>query len=117
MPGLVGKAPLFSRAPRFLTAFIVLGRWLEALTRGRTSEAIRKLMKLQPKIANVIRNGQEISIPAEEVETGELIHVRPGESIPVDGTVPNGYSAVDESMLTGESLPVEKKAGDRWNDQ
>lgn len=110
--GFGGKGATFFESAALLTAFIVLGRWLEALTRGRTSEAIRKLMKLQPKIANVIRDGQEISIPAEEVETGELIHVRPGESIPVDGTVQNGYSAVDESMLTGESLPVEKKAGD-----
>lgn len=110
--GFGGKGATFFESAALLTAFIVLGRWLEALTRGRTSEAIRKLMKLQPKIAIVIRSGQEISIPAEEVETGEMIHVRPGESIPVDGTVQDGYSAVDESMLTGESLPVEKKAGD-----
>lgn len=110
--GFGGKGATFFESAALLTAFIVLGRWLEALTRGRTSESIRKLMKLQPKTANVIREGQEITLPAEEVETGFLIQVRPGESIPVDGTVQEGYSAVDESMLTGESLPVEKKAGD-----
>jgi len=111
--GFGGEGATFFESAALLTAFIVLGRWLEALTRGRTSESIRKLMKLQPKIATVIRNGQEISIPADEVEAGEWIHVRPGESIPVDGMVQDGYSAVDESMLTGESLPVEKKSGDQ----
>lgn len=110
--GFGGKGATFFESAALLTAFIVLGRWLEALTRGRTSESIRKLMKLQPKVANVIRGNLETSIPADEVETGDLILVRPGESIPVDGTVRDGYSAVDESMLTGESLPVEKKAGD-----
>lgn len=110
--GFGGEGATFFESAALLTAFIVLGRWLEALTRGRTSEAIRKLMKLQPKVANIIRDGREITIPADEVETGDLIAVRPGESIPVDGMVRDGYSAVDESMLTGESLPVEKKAGD-----
>ncbi len=110
--GFGGEGATFFESAALLTAFIVLGRWLEALTRGRTSEAIRKLMKLQPKIARVIRHGQEVEIPAEEVEVGDLILVRPGEGVPVDGVVADGYSAVDESMLTGESLPVEKKAGD-----
>ncbi len=110
--GFGGEGATFFESAALLTAFIVLGRWLEALTRGRTSEAIRKLMKLQPKIAHVIRNNREEEIPAEEVETGDVIVMRPGESIPVDGVVREGYSAVDESMLTGESLPVEKKAGD-----
>ncbi|HLF28357.1 MAG TPA: heavy metal translocating P-type ATPase [Anaerolineae bacterium] len=110
--GFGGEGATFFESAALLTAFIVLGRWLEALTRGRTSEAIRKLMKLQPKIARVIRDGREEEIPAEEVEAGDLILVRPGEGIPVDGVVTDGYSAVDESMLTGESLPVEKKAGD-----
>lgn len=110
--GFGGKGATFFESAALLTAFIVLGRWLEALTRGRTSESIRKLMKLQPKIANVIRDGNEVAIPSDEVETGDLILVRPGESIPVDGTLQEGYSAVDESMLTGESLPVEKKTGD-----
>lgn len=110
--GFGGEGATFFESAALLTAFIILGRWLEALTRGRTSEAIRKMMKLQPKVARLIRNGQEEEIPAEEVELGDLILVRPGEGIPVDGTVTDGYSAVDESMLTGESLPVEKKAGD-----
>jgi Cu+-exporting ATPase len=110
--GFGGEGATFFESAALLTAFIVLGRWLEALTRGRTSEAIRKLMKLQPKVANVSRDGKEFSIPADEVVTGDVIRVRPGESVPVDGTVINGYSSIDESMLTGESLPVEKKTGD-----
>lgn len=110
--GFGGEGATFFESAALLTAFIVLGRWLEALTRGRTSEAIRKLMKLQPKIARVIRDGHEEEILAEEVEMGDLILVRPGEGIPVDGSLVEGYSAVDESMLTGESLPIEKKAGD-----
>ncbi len=111
--GFGGEGATFFESAALLTTFIILGRWLEALTRGRTSEAIRKLMKLQPKIARVVRSdGREEVIPAEEVEIGDLIQVRPGEGIPVDGMVADGYSAVDESMLTGESLPVEKKTGD-----
>ncbi|MDP1715697.1 MAG: heavy metal translocating P-type ATPase [Anaerolineales bacterium] len=110
--GFGGEGATFFESAALLTAFIILGRWLEALTRGRTSEAIRKLMKLQPKVARVMRNGQEQEIPADEVEIEDLILVRPGESIAVDGEVVDGYSAVDEAMLTGESMPVEKKAGD-----
>lgn len=110
--GFGGEGATFFESAALLTTFIILGRWLEALTRGRTSEAIRKLMRLQPKIARIIRDGKEEEIPAEEVEISDLILVRPGEGIPVDGVVVDGYSAVDESMLTGESLPVEKKAGD-----
>ncbi len=110
--GFGGAGATFFESAALLATFIILGRWLEALTRGRTSEAIRKLMKLQPKVARVVRGGQEEEIPADEVEIGDLILVRPGESIPVDGIVQEGYSAVDEAMLTGESLPVEKKAGD-----
>ena len=110
--GFGGEGATFFESAALLTGFIILGRWLEALTRGRTSEAIRKLMKLQPKVARVLRNGHEQEIPADEVEIEDLILIRPGESIAVDGEVTEGYSAVDESMLTGESLPVEKKAGD-----
>lgn len=110
--GFGGEGATFFESAALLTAFIILGRWLEALTRGRTSDAIRKLMKLQPKTARILRDGQETEIPAEEVEINDLILVRPGESIPVDGIVADGYSAVDESMLTGESLPVEKRTGD-----
>lgn len=110
--GFGGEGATFFESAALLTAFIILGRWLEALTRGRTSEAIRKLMKLQPKLARVVRGGKEEEIPADEVEIGDLILVKPGEGVPVDGTVFEGYSAVDESMLTGESLPIEKKTGD-----
>ncbi len=110
--GFGGEGATFFESAALLTWFIVLGRFLEALTRGRTSDAIRKLMSLQPKLARVIRNGQEMEIPAEEVEIEDVILVRPGERIAVDGIVSEGYSAVDQSMLTGESLPVEKKAGD-----
>jgi Cu+-exporting ATPase len=98
--GFGGEGATFFESAALLTAFIILGRWLEALTRGRTSEAIRKLMKLQPKVARVIRNGVEAEIPAEEVQLDELILVRPGEGVPVDGRIVDGYSAVDESMLT-----------------
>jgi Cu+-exporting ATPase len=111
--GFGGRDATFYESAALLTWFIVLGRYLEALTRGRTSEAIRKLMRLQPKTARVLRNGQEIEIPADEVEVGDVCLVRPGESVPVDGTVLDGYSAVDESMITGESLPREKQAGDQ----
>jgi len=110
--GFGGEGATFFESAALLTGFIILGHWLEALTRGRTSEAIRKLMKLQPKVAHVMRNDWEEEIPADEVELDDVILVRPGESIAVDGQVFEGYSAVDESMLTGESLPVEKKAGD-----
>ena len=110
--GFGGEKAVFFESAALLTAFIILGRWLEALTRGRTSEAIRRLMALQPKVARVIRDGQEIELPADEVIVDDIVLVRPGERIPVDGLVIEGYSAVDESMLTGESLPVEKKRGD-----
>ena len=110
--GFGGPKATFYESAALLTAFIVLGRYLEALTRGRTSEAIRKLMHLQAKIARIVRDGKEIEIPADEVQIGDLITVRPGESIPVDGKVTEGYSSVDESMITGESIPIEKKEGD-----
>jgi len=110
--GFGGEKATFYESAALLTAFIILGRYLEALTRGRTSEAIRRLMKLQPKRARVVRGDQEFEIPADEVETGDIIVVRPGESIPVDGVVVDGYSAVDQAIITGESMPVEKRAGD-----
>lgn len=110
--GFGGEGATFFESAALLTTFIVLGRFLEAVTRGRTSEAIRKLMRLQPKQARVLRGEQEVEIPAEEVVADDIVLVRPGEQVPVDGVVVTGYSAVDESMLTGESLPVEKRAGD-----
>jgi len=110
--GFGGERAVFYEAAALLVAFIVLGRYLEALTRGRTSEAIRKLMKLQPRMATVLRGGTETEIPADEVEIGDTVIVRPGDAIPVDGVVTDGYSAVDEAMITGESIPVEKREGD-----
>src|SRR5690606_28671995 len=85
---------------------------LEVKAKGRTSEAIKKLIGLQAKTARVLRNGQESDVPVEEVVVEDLVLVRPGEKIPVDGEIIEGQSAVDESMITGESLPVSKKPGD-----
>ncbi|MGA2369010.1 MAG: heavy metal translocating P-type ATPase, partial [Dehalococcoidia bacterium] len=110
--GFGGKDATFYEAATLLTAFIILGRYLEAVTRGKTSEAIRRLMELQPRRACVIRDNQEVEIPAEDVQLDEIIVVRPGEALPVDGTVTEGYSSIDQSMITGESIPVEKGAGD-----
>jgi len=95
-----------------VTALVVLGLAMELKAKGRTSEAIKKLIGLQAKTARVVRDGKEVDIPVEEVLVGDLVIVRPGEKIPVDGEVVQGSSAVDESMVTGESLPVEKKLGD-----
>ncbi|HBY97271.1 MAG TPA: cation-transporting ATPase PacS [Chloroflexi bacterium] len=92
-------------------ALVVLGQALELRAKGRTSEAIKKLMGLQAKTARVVRDGQELDIPVDEVLVGDLVLVRPGEKVPVDGVVVEGSSAVDESMITGESLPVEKRPG------
>ncbi len=95
-----------------IITLIKLGKFLEARAKGRTSEAIKKLMGLRAKIARVIRAGQEVEVPADDVRVGDVVLVKPGETIPVDGVVIDGRSAIDESMLTGESLPVEKKPGD-----
>jgi Cu+-exporting ATPase len=95
-----------------IVVLILLGRFFEARAKGRTSEAIKKLIGLQPRTARIIRDGKELDIPVETVEIGDLILVRPGEKIPVDGVVKEGYSSVDESMISGESIPVEKNAGD-----
>lgn len=96
-----------------LITLILVGKWFEALAKGRSSEAIKSLMGLQAKTALVVRNGEEVSIPMEEVIVGEIIIVKPGEKIPVDGRVLEGISSVDESMLTGESIPIEKHEGDK----
>jgi Cu+-exporting ATPase len=95
-----------------VTALVVLGLALEVKARGRTSEAIKKLLGLQARTARVIRDGQEVEIPVEEVLVGDIVVVRPGERIPVDGIMLEGHSSVDESMITGESIPVEKHPGD-----
>jgi Cu+-exporting ATPase len=95
-----------------IIVLILLGRFLEARAKGQTSEAIKKLIGLQPKTARVVRDGTETDIPVETVEIGDIILVRPGEKIPVDGVVKEGNSSVDESMISGESIPVEKNVGD-----
>ena len=95
-----------------VTALVVLGLAMELKAKGRTSEAIKKLIGLQAKTARVVRDGREADIPVEEVLVGDVVVVRPGEKIPVDGEIIEGSSAVDESMVTGESLPVEKRTGD-----
>lgn len=95
-----------------LITLVILGKLFETLAKGRTSEAIKTLMGLQAKTALIVRNGQEMHIPVEEVVVGDIVLVKPGEKVPVDGEVIEGISSVDESMLTGESIPVEKKAGD-----
>ncbi|MBI2237875.1 MAG: heavy metal translocating P-type ATPase [Actinobacteria bacterium] len=95
-----------------VTALVVLGLALEVRARGKTSEALKKLIGLQAKTARVVRDGREVDVPIEEVVVGDLVVVRPGEKVPVDGVVGSGTSAVDESMITGESIPVEKVPGD-----
>ncbi|MBD0370847.1 MAG: heavy metal translocating P-type ATPase [Pyrinomonadaceae bacterium] len=106
------SAPVYFEAASVIIALILLGRLLESRAKGRTSEAIRRLIGLQAKTARVIRDGEEVDLAVEDVVAGDLILVRPGEKVPVDGIVEDGASAVDESMLTGESLPVEKAVGD-----
>ncbi len=107
-----GTSEPFYDVVSVVIALVVLGQALELRAKGRTSEAIKKLMGLQAKTARVIRGGQEMDIPVEEVLVGDIVQVRPGEKVPVDGVIVEGSSAVDESMLTGESLPVSKKSGD-----
>ncbi|MGM0860977.1 MAG: copper-exporting P-type ATPase CopA [Bacillota bacterium] len=103
---------LYYETSAILLTLILLGKRFEAKAKGRSSDAIKKLMKLQAKTATVVREGQEQVIPIEDVMTGDLVYVKPGERIPVDGEVTEGRSAVDESMITGESIPVDKSPGD-----
>lgn len=103
---------LYFETVGMIITLILLGKTLEAVTKGRTSESIKKLMQLQPSTATVVYGETHVNIPIEQVEPGDQLLVRPGERIPVDGVILQGESAVDESMLTGESLPVEKKPGD-----
>ena len=107
-----GEPPVYFDGAAMIVTLVLLGRLLELKARGRTSEAIKKLMKLAPKTARVIRQGVEIDVPVEEVLRGDLIVVRPGDRIPTDGTVMSGESFVNESVLTGESMPVSKKTAD-----
>src|SRR6266851_1500835 len=105
-----GAMPYFE-ASALLMTFLVLGRWLEARARGGTSEAIRRLVALQPRTARILRGRQEEDVPIADVAVGDLLRVKPGERIAVDGEIVEGASSVDESMLTGESLPIEKGPG------
>jgi Cu+-exporting ATPase len=106
------RPPVYYETAIIILGLILFGRWLEARAKGSTSAAITRLMALRARTARVLRDGREADIPVDEVTAGDLLLVRPGEKVPVDGIVVDGHSAVDESMLTGESLPVEKTAGD-----
>lgn len=106
------KPHLYFEASAMIITLILLGKYLESVAKGKTSEAIKKLMGLRAKTARVIRDGKEVDIPVESVVSGDIVVVRPGEKIPVDGEITQGHSAIDESMITGESIPVEKAIGD-----
>jgi len=112
-PDVFPNSAVFFDTAVMIMTFILAGKLLDAIAKGRTSEAIRKIMGLQAKTARVIRDGIETEVPVEEVQVGDIVVVRPGEKIPVDGTVTEGYSAVDEKVITGESVPVEKHKGDQ----
>jgi P-type Cu+ transporter len=103
---------LYFEVAALIITLLLVGKYMEARMKGKTSEAIKKLMNLAPKTARLVKNGVEIEVTLEEVEVDDILIVRPGERIPVDGVVSDGFSAVDESMLTGESLPVDKQPGD-----
>ncbi len=113
--GWLGKAEgaVYYEIAGLLIMFILLGRLLEAIARGRTSEAIKKLLSLGAKTAIVVRKGREVDVPVSEVMVGDIVIVKPGQKVSVDGIVKDGHSSVDESMITGESMPVEKSKGDR----
>ncbi|MEK7518657.1 MAG: heavy metal translocating P-type ATPase, partial [Patescibacteria group bacterium] len=109
--GLV-EGELYFEIAAILIMFVLLGKWLEARAKGKASEAIRSLLQLQAKTAIVVRDGQDVEVPIEQVVAGDVVRVKPGQKVPVDGKVLDGHSSVDESMVTGESLPVEKQTGD-----
>ena len=111
LPDLVAFEDVYFDSSAMIISLILLGKYLEARAKGRTSEAIRKLMDLQPKQATVIRDGEEVRIPAENVMVDDVLIIRPGEQVPTDSMVIEGHSSTDESMITGESIPVEKDVG------
>lgn len=108
-----GQAPLYFEAAAVITALVILGQWLEAKARSRTGQAVQALLGLAARTARRVTDGNEVDVPLDEVRRGDVLRVRPGEKIPVDGVVSAGESMVDESMITGEPLPVLKKSGDR----
>ena len=105
------SSALYFESAAVVITLVMVGKYLEAVSKGKTSEAIKKLMRLQPKTAVIVKDGRELEVPLDEVAPGDIILVRPGSSVPVDGVVEEGISSIDESMLTGESLPVEKQPG------
>src|SRR5208283_1105605 len=110
--GVPGQINYYFDTSAAIISLILLGRYLEARAKGRASEAIKALVGLEPKTASVIREGREVQISVDDVQVNDRVFVRPGEKVPVDGRIASGYSTIDESMLTGESIPVEKKEGD-----
>jgi Cu+-exporting ATPase len=110
-PGMVPKGIYFD-ASSLIIGFILLGKLLEHTMKGRASNAVRKLLDVSPKVATVVRGGMELEVPTEEIIPGDLVRVRPGEKFPTDGLIIDGQGSIDEKMLTGESMPLEKKVGD-----
>src|SRR3990170_1096336 len=112
LPVKVEERDVYFEVSAVIIAFVLLGKYMEEIIKKKSSAAVRKLLDLKPQVARVIRDAQEMEIPAEMVQVGEIVVVRPGEKIPADGLVMEGSSSVDEKMITGESMPVEKKPGD-----
>ena len=111
-PGYFPFTSVYFETAVIIITLILIGRLLETKTKERASDAVRKLLDLQPKMAKVIRDGTEVDLPIEQIQEGDVIVVRPGERIPTDGIIIEGFSSVDESAITGESIPVDKKKGD-----
>ncbi len=107
------EAATYYDAASVIITLVILGKWLEARAKGQANDAVRKLAGLAAKTAHVVRNGETVDVPVEQIQVGDVLRVKPGEKIPVDGILLDGYSSVDESMITGESLPVEKHQGDQ----
>ena len=112
LPSVITASGAYFDTAAVIITLVLLGNLLEHISKGRASEAVRKLLDLQPRMAHVVRNGAEEEVPVESVKVGDVLVIRPGERIPVDGVVTEGNSAVDQSAITGESIPVEKTAGD-----
>ncbi|MXG37897.1 HAD-IC family P-type ATPase, partial [Escherichia coli] len=111
LPVKVAERDVYFEVSAVIIAFVLLGKYMEEIIKKKSSAAVRRLLDLKPAVAHVIRDGKEVEIPAESIMVSELVVVRPGEKIPTDGKVTDGQTSVDESMLTGESMPVDKKPG------
>src|SRR6267143_3160389 len=112
VPGFFPGSETYFETSAIIITLIQTGNLLEYITKGKASEAVHRLLSLQPTMAHVIRDGVETNLPVEKVEAGDVLIVRPGERVPIDGKVVEGFSAIDESMITGESLPIDKRSGD-----